>query len=105
MGHELALTRDERLANSRLTGDERGRNVHLRRTNCRGDVMAVDPDASVADVEFGALRERRNCRFIREIDSMVQGVPRERAVHRARVHMAVAKPLCDGAGNRALAGA
>ena len=52
-----------------------------------------------------ALRQRRDRRLVREIDAVVQRLPRDRAVHRAGVDVAVAKPRRDRARDRALAGA
>ncbi len=102
---KLALPRDERLAHARLARDDRRRRVHLGGPDRRRDVVAVDANSTVAGLEPGLGRQRRHGRLVGQIDPVVPRLPRQRAVHRAGVDVAVAEPRRDRARDRAFAGA
>jgi hypothetical protein len=104
-GAKRALPRDERLAHRRVARDDRRRRIDLLIADRGGDIVAVDADSTVADLEPRPAGERGHRGLLRRIDPVFECLPRQRAVHRARVDVAVAEPRRHRARNRALAGA
>jgi hypothetical protein len=102
---ELALTVAHHLAHLVVAGDDRHDSVDLRLADRRGDVGVVDEDAPclVEDDRMPA-RQLAERRAVAERQRLTQREPREGAVHRAGVEVAVAEPLRQTAGDGALAG-
>ena len=103
---DRALARDEHLAHARLPRDGGGGRVDLRR---------ADRAPPRRGHRRGRRRRRRRTRRAPptaatasssvEIDPVVQRLPRDRAIHRAGVDVAIAEPRRDRARDGALAGA
>src|ERR687888_1733315 len=67
--------------------------------------MAVDGDAILFEIERRALPYRRDRRLVAEVDPFLPRLPRNRAVHRARVDVPVSEARRDRARDRPLSGA
>ena len=64
-----------------------------------------DEDATLVVERHRVLdREHPERAALAERDALLEREPRQRAVHRARVEVAEAEPLCERAGDGALAG-
>lgn len=85
--------------------DDGRRAIDLGRPDRARNVVPVDEYAAILQIEHRAFAHRRDRRLILWIDAVVQRLPRDGAIHRARIDVPVAEPRRDSAGDRSFAGA
>jgi dienelactone hydrolase len=90
-GAHLPLTANQYLTHTRLSGYRGSRLVHLGRPDCRGHIVAVDADDTVAYFEVDAPGKGGECVLVGESDRLVQRDPRKSPIHGACVDVTVSE--------------
>jgi dienelactone hydrolase len=100
-----ALPRDEHTAHGEVTCDLRRRDVDFGGTDRLRDVMPIDDDAAILKIKRGAVGQPGDCRAVANVDALIEDLPRERPIHRARVDVRTRERRRDRSRDGAFPGA